>query len=86
MIFGSDRPACIARELSKIHEEFIRGTLEEIRNLMEDQIAPHKLPDELCIMDDFPRLSGGVKIKKFGQGGLAELAVKDETRQKIRKA
>jgi fatty-acyl-CoA synthase len=60
-------------------------TLEEIRNLMKDQIAPHKLPDELCILDDFPKLSGGVKIKKFGQGGLAELAEKDETRQKIRK-
>jgi len=60
-------------------------TLEEIRDLMKDQIAPHKLPDELCIMDDFPKLSGGVKVKKFGRGGLAELAEKDETRQKIRK-
>lgn len=28
--FGKDRPACLARELTKIHEEFIRGTLEEI--------------------------------------------------------
>jgi acyl-CoA synthetase (AMP-forming)/AMP-acid ligase II len=60
-------------------------TLEEIRDLMKDQIAPHKLPDELCIMEDFPKLSGGVKIKKFGRGGLAELAEKDETRQRIRK-
>ena len=41
-------------------------TLAEIRDLMKDKVAPHKLPDELCIMDDFPRLSGGVKIKKFG--------------------
>ena len=60
-------------------------TLEEIREIMQDQVAPHKLPDELCIMEDFPKLSGGVKIKKFGQGGLAELAGKDETRQKFRK-
>ena len=29
-VFGQDRPACLARELSKIHEEFTRGTLEEI--------------------------------------------------------
>jgi 16S rRNA (cytidine1402-2'-O)-methyltransferase len=28
--FGRDRPACLARELTKIHEEFKRGTLEEI--------------------------------------------------------
>ena len=29
-IFGENRPACLARELTKIHEEFSRGTLEEI--------------------------------------------------------
>jgi 16S rRNA (cytidine1402-2'-O)-methyltransferase len=28
--FGGKRPACLARELTKIHEEFTRGTLEEI--------------------------------------------------------
>jgi acyl-CoA synthetase (AMP-forming)/AMP-acid ligase II len=60
-------------------------SLKEIRDLMKDKIAPHKRPDELCIMDDFPRLSGGVKIKKFGQGGLAEIAGQDETRERIRK-
>jgi acyl-CoA synthetase (AMP-forming)/AMP-acid ligase II len=60
-------------------------TLEEIRQIMQDQIAPHKLPDELCIMENFPKLSGGVKIKKFGLGGLAELAEKDEKRERIRK-
>jgi hypothetical protein len=51
---------------------------------MNDKIAPHKRPDELCIMDDFPKLSGGVKIKKFGQGGLAEIAGQDGTRERIR--
>ena len=60
-------------------------TLEEIREILKDQIAPHKLPDELCIMEDFPKLSGGIKIKKFGSGGLAELAEKDEKREIIRK-
>ena len=60
-------------------------TLAEIRDLMKDKVAPHKLPDELCIMDDFPRLSGGVKIKKFGKGGLAELAEQDHNRERIRK-
>ncbi len=60
-------------------------TLAEIRDLMKDKVAPHKLPDELCIMEDFPRLSGGVKIKKFGKGGLAEIAEQDGTRDRIRK-
>jgi acyl-CoA synthetase (AMP-forming)/AMP-acid ligase II len=60
-------------------------SLKEIREFMKDKIAPHKLPDELCIVNDFPRLSGGVKIKKFGKGGLAELAEKDVNRERIRK-
>ncbi len=29
-VFGTDHPACLARELTKIHEEFSRGTLGEI--------------------------------------------------------
>ena len=60
-------------------------SLEEIREFLKDKIAPHKLPDELCIMEDFPKLSGGVKIKKFGKDGLTELAQKDETRERFRK-
>lgn len=28
--FGPDRPACVSRELTKIHEENIRGTLQEL--------------------------------------------------------
>jgi len=60
-------------------------SLEEIREFLKDKIAPHKLPDELCVMDDFPKLSGGVKINKFGKDGLADLAQKDETRERLRK-
>lgn len=29
-VFGADRPACLAREISKIHEEYIRGSISEI--------------------------------------------------------
>ena len=60
-------------------------SLKEIREFIKDKIAPHKLPDELCVMDDFPKLSGGVKIKKFGNGGLTELAARDEDRERSRK-
>ncbi len=60
-------------------------TLKELREFVQDKVAPHKLPDELCIMEDFPKLSGGVKLKKFGKGGLTELAAQDENRERIRK-
>jgi acyl-CoA synthetase (AMP-forming)/AMP-acid ligase II len=60
-------------------------TLNEVREIMKDKVAPHKLPDELCIMDDFPTLSGGVKVKKFGKDGLAEIAENDDSREQFRK-
>lgn len=60
-------------------------SLSEIREYLMDKVARHKLPDELCIMSEFPKLSGGFKINRFRKGGLAELAVKDEKRERHRK-
>jgi acyl-CoA synthetase (AMP-forming)/AMP-acid ligase II len=60
-------------------------TIREIRDFLEGKIAQHKFPDELCIMNEFPRLSGGIKIKKFGNGGLADLAARDKARETFRK-
>ena len=60
-------------------------TLSEIREFLEGKIAPHKMPDELAIMKGFPRLSGGVKINKFGKGGLVERARQAHSREGLRK-
>ncbi|MGD2184758.1 MAG: class I adenylate-forming enzyme family protein [Desulfobacterales bacterium] len=78
-VLGESICACIIPNAQQ------RVSLREIREFLQDKIAPHKLPDELCIMDDFPKLSGGVKIKKFGKDSLTELAAKDENRERIRK-
>ncbi|MHB8090451.1 MAG: class I adenylate-forming enzyme family protein [Syntrophales bacterium] len=59
-------------------------SLKELREFLKGKVAPFKLPDELCLLNDFPRLSGGVKINKFGKGGLVELAQQDSNRQKAR--
>ena len=59
-------------------------TLAEIRDFLKDKVAKHKLPDELSIVSEFPRMPGGIKIKKFGAGGVQELASQDKDRQKIR--
>lgn len=41
-----NRPACIAREISKIHEEFIRGTLNELL----EKVGNRKLKGEFVIV------------------------------------
>jgi 16S rRNA (cytidine1402-2'-O)-methyltransferase len=37
--FGSGRLACVSRELSKIYEENVRGTLEELGNHFRDKVV-----------------------------------------------
>jgi fatty-acyl-CoA synthase len=59
-------------------------SLTEIRDFLKDKVARHKFPDELSIVSDFPKMPGGIKIKKFGAGGVQELASLDKNRQKIR--
>ncbi|MDP2663623.1 MAG: AMP-binding protein [Dehalococcoidia bacterium] len=60
-------------------------SISEIRDFMRDKIASYKIPDELVNFHDFPRLAGGIKIRKFGPGGVQEMALADETRQKARR-
>ncbi|HYG74292.1 MAG TPA: 16S rRNA (cytidine(1402)-2'-O)-methyltransferase [Planctomycetota bacterium] len=45
-IFGANRRACLARELTKIHETFLRGTLAEIA----DKVAQHPLKGECTLL------------------------------------
>lgn len=59
-------------------------TIEELRDFLNDKLAKNKLPDELCLMKSFPKLSGGVKINKFGKEGLLEQAIQDPNRQSFR--
>jgi 16S rRNA (cytidine1402-2'-O)-methyltransferase len=36
-VFGPNRPAVLARELTKIHEEFLRGSLEELHAILSSR-------------------------------------------------
>ncbi|MBO0471819.1 16S rRNA (cytidine(1402)-2'-O)-methyltransferase [Enterococcus sp. DIV0242_7C1] len=45
-VFGEERKAVICRELTKLHEEYLRGTLAELR----DYLADHTLKGECCLL------------------------------------
>lgn len=63
-VFGAARRCCLARELTKLHEEFIRGTLEEV-SAMHEGDAGRK-----------PRGEYSIVIEGMQQGG--EDAVTEE--------
>lgn len=77
-VLGESTCACVVPKPGKTLN------LKSIRDFLKDKVASHKLPDELCIMDSFPKLSGGVKLNKFGKGGIAEYARNDKAREKYR--
>jgi fatty-acyl-CoA synthase len=56
-------------------------TLDELRGYLDGRVAPFKLPDELLVLDDLPRMPGGVKVNRFGAGGVAELARESDEKQ-----
>ena len=62
----------------------VKISLKELREFFKERVAKHKLPDELSIFSDFPKVAGGVKIKKYGAGGVQELAALDKNREKLR--
>ncbi|MBO6575731.1 MAG: 16S rRNA (cytidine(1402)-2'-O)-methyltransferase [Rhodothermales bacterium] len=45
--FGADRPACVAREISKQFEEYLRGTLSELHSLLSERT---KVKGELVVV------------------------------------
>jgi fatty-acyl-CoA synthase len=49
-------------------------SLADVRAFLDGKVAPFKLPDELLILPEFPRMPGGLKVNRFGRGGVVELA------------
>ncbi|MBE9388618.1 16S rRNA (cytidine(1402)-2'-O)-methyltransferase [Vagococcus salmoninarum] len=45
-VFGGERQGALCRELTKLHEEYIRGSLNEIIAYLED----HEIKGECCIL------------------------------------
>ena len=56
--FGKDRKCCIARELTKLHEEFYRGTLLDAYNYYQDGIKG----EIVIVIDKFEKEVASVEI------------------------
>lgn len=66
-IYGADRQAVICRELTKLHEEYLRGTLAE---LME-YLSENSLKGECCL------LVAGFTGEKTQQAEIPQLPIKE---------
>ena len=77
-VLGENICACV------IPKEGVTVSLIEMRDFLKNKVAKHKLPDELFIVSDFPKLAGGVKINKYGPGGVQEIAASNNSKERIR--
>lgn len=75
-VLGESICACV-----RLEEGRPCPTLDEVRGYLEGKLAPFKLPDELLVLPELPRLPGGVKVNRFGRGGVAELARTADNKQ-----
>lgn len=64
LVFGADRPACLARELTKIYEEYVRGTLGELAERYREGGVRGEVT--LLIAGATPALSLGTAIDEPG--------------------
>jgi 16S rRNA (cytidine1402-2'-O)-methyltransferase len=69
-VFGKDRPACLARELTKTHEEFVRGTLNELA----ERYASERPLGEVTL------LVGGVSEQELQGDGHSDEEVRGRAR------
>ncbi|MCZ7661803.1 MAG: AMP-binding protein [Thermoleophilia bacterium] len=75
-VLGESICACVRLEEGKE-----RLSLDEVRGYLAGELAPFKLPDELMVVPDLPRMPGGVKVNRFGPGGVVELAQQCEDKE-----
>lgn len=81
-VFG-DRQMCLAREITKLHEEFLRGTISEVLTEIDEVkgeivlvIAGHLQEEYLLVMDD---------IRSLVEEEMAQGLTKSEAIRKISK-
>jgi fatty-acyl-CoA synthase len=77
-ILGEGICACV------VVQNGVQVDLQALRGFLKEKVADNKLPDELLVLSEFPRLSGGLKVNRYGSGGVAEIARKATDKQTLR--
>ena len=72
-----DRPAAVARELTKLYEEVRRGSLAELANLYGAGLAPRGEIVVVIAPPEAPPLPNELELKAMLAGRLSHLSVKD---------
>ncbi|MDX2104903.1 MAG: 16S rRNA (cytidine(1402)-2'-O)-methyltransferase [Candidatus Melainabacteria bacterium] len=63
-----DRPACVARELTKLHEEFIRGSIAQIHDFLSREENSVKLKGEFTLV-----IEGNKELEQEGDTSEEDL-------------
>lgn len=63
-VFGADRPCCVSREISKMHESHHRGTLQELMDYFNENQAKGEI---VIILGGFPRPERTPHVNKYRQ-------------------
>ena len=72
------RPAAVARELTKIHEEFLRGAVSEVRQTLTERSSVRGefvllfTPAAASVAADTPATTIAAEVRTLTQQGLSE--------------
>jgi 16S rRNA (cytidine1402-2'-O)-methyltransferase len=81
-VFGPDLPIVVARELTKAHEEFLRGPVAEIRSQLA---ARERIRGEITLLIEAParRSPSGLGSSGPGAPGPAHLVTRDSIMDRV---
>ncbi|MGC2637294.1 MAG: 16S rRNA (cytidine(1402)-2'-O)-methyltransferase [Acidobacteriaceae bacterium] len=79
-IFGADCPVVLARELTKIHEEFLRGSVAEVRQALASRDSVRG--EMVLLISAPPRAADANRASVSIAQRLAELAQSDDLTEK----
>ena len=83
-VLGAERPVCVARELTKLHEEVVRGTAAEVHAWAAERHAGEGIRGEIVLVVGPP--APGAEGESSEADAVAEVAVLVESGTRLKEA